>query len=76
MKYTLQVGQSSRGNRMNYSFNELFNTLMNWKVMNFIILGLNYYSTEDGMKKAYRSLACRFQAEKNQHSQFSDDKQG
>ena len=38
--------------------------------MNYLVLGLNDSSTEDGMKKAYRSLACRFQAEKSAFTIF------
>ena len=37
-----------------------------------IVLVLNESSTEDDMKRAYRSLALRFHYNKNQHSQVSD----
>ena len=40
--------------------------------LNYLVLGLNESSTEDYMKKSYRSLAHRFHPDKNQHSQFSD----
>ena len=40
--------------------------------MHYHVLGLNYSSTEDDMKKAYRSLALRFHPDKNQHSHISD----
>ena len=40
--------------------------------MHYLVIGLNESSTEDDMKKAYRSLAHRVHPEKNQHSQFSD----
>ena len=40
--------------------------------MHYIVLGLNESSSEDNIKKVYRSLACQFHLEKNQHSQFSD----
>ena len=33
---------------------------------------MNDYSTEDNIKKAYRSLALRFYPDKNQHEQVSD----
>ena len=40
--------------------------------MNYQVLGLNDSSTEDDMKKAYRSLSLLFHPDKNQHSQESD----
>ena len=40
--------------------------------MIYLVLGLNDYSTEDDMKKSYRSLALRFHPDKNQHSQVLD----
>ena len=40
VKYALPVGQSLHSNRMNYLFNELFNTLREKRVMNFIIMFL------------------------------------
>ena len=40
--------------------------------MHYHVIGLNESSSEDDMKKAYRSLALRFHPEKNQHSQVSD----
>ena len=38
----------------------------------YLVLGLDYSSTEDGMKKSYPSLALRFHPDKNQLSQVSD----
>ena len=40
--------------------------------MHYHVLGLNDSSTEDDIKKAYRSLALEFRPDKNQHSQVSD----
>ena len=40
--------------------------------MHYLVLGLNESSTEDYMKKVYRSLDRQFHPEKNKHSQFSD----
>ena len=42
MKYALPDGQYSHGNRMNYSFNVFFNTLRKRRVMNCIIMFLNW----------------------------------
>ena len=36
------------------------------------VLGLNESSTEDDMKKAYRTLDRQFHPDKNIHSQISD----
>ena len=40
--------------------------------LHYRVLGLNNYSTEYDMEKAYRSLALKFHSDKNQHSQVSD----
>ena len=74
MKYEIPVGKSSHGNKINYSFNKLFNTLRMWSVMNCIcfVLCLNESSTEEDMKKAYCSLDRQFHHEKKKHSQFTD----
>ena len=40
--------------------------------MHYRVLGLNDSSTEDDMKKSYRSLALRFYPYKNQHSQVTE----
>ena len=39
--------------------------------MNYHVLGLNEYSTEDDIKKAYRKLVLRYQPDKNKHPQDS-----
>ena len=39
-KYALPFGNSSHRNGITYSFDELFNTLRKWRVMNFIIMFL------------------------------------
>ena len=39
--------------------------------MHYHVLGLNKYSTEDDMEKAYSKLAFRSHPEKNKHSQDS-----
>ena len=38
----------------------------------FFVLGFNESSIEEDMKKAYRSLACRFHPDKNQHLNCTD----
>ena len=40
--------------------------------MHYLVLGLNESSTEDYIKKVYRSLDRQFHPDKNKHSQFSD----
>ena len=40
--------------------------------MYYLVLGLNESSTEDYIKKVYRSLDRQFHPDKNKHSQFSD----
>ena len=40
--------------------------------MHYLVLGLNKSSTDDDMKKAYRSLDIQFHPDKNQHSQVSE----
>ena len=40
--------------------------------LHYHVLGLNDYSTEDDMRKVYRSLALHFHPDKNQHSQVSE----
>ena len=40
--------------------------------LNYHVIDLNDFSTEDDMKKYNRSLAILFQPDKNKHSQVSD----
>ena len=40
--------------------------------LHLFVLGLNESSTEDDMKKYYRSLALQFQPDKNKHSQVTE----
>ena len=44
----------------------------NGNELHYLVLGLNEFSTEDDMEKAYRSLALQSHPDKNQHSQVSD----